>query len=153
MLIALICPMCKAEIPDDSKFCLSCGRPLTAEDLDMILPPDGSHTEGRATMYLMLAIMSLFFGIFLLVPGYFVGLGMLMPAVCLIVAGVILLVARYIVLKRYAEKVLKLRNDAAVRVTCSYCGSLNSRSNEKCEICGAPFLQHIAEHTDLTIPR
>jgi len=124
--------MCKAEIPDNSTFCLSCGRPLSADGIDMILPPNGSHTEGRATMYLMLAIMCLFFGFFLLIPGYFVGFGMIIPAVGLIVVGSILLVARYHVLRRYAKRVESFRKDAAVKVPCKYCGSLNSRTDQKC---------------------
>lgn len=133
----MICPACKVEIPDNSTFCLSCGRPLTADGLDMILPPDGSHTEERATIYLMLAIMGLFFGCFLLIPGYFVGLGLVIPAACLIVVGVILLAARYYILRRYAKRVEKLRKDAAVRVRCRYCGALNPDAARKCDTCGA----------------
>jgi len=107
----------------------------------MILPPEGSKTEGRALIYMMLAIMCLFFGCFLLIPGFFVGLGLIIPSLCLIVAGVILLVARYFVLRRYAKKVVELREDlrkeATVKVRCRYCGSLNPSAAEKCESCGA----------------
>ena len=137
MSIDLNCPACKKEIPDDSTFCLSCGRPLKAEGVDMILPPEGSNTEGRATIYMMLSIMFLFFGCFLLIPGYFVGLGLIIPSLCMIVAGAVLLYARYLVLRRYARNVAGLRNEAAVRVRCRYCGSLNPDAAEKCESCGA----------------
>lgn len=134
------CPACKAEIPDNSTFCLSCGRPLTADGLDMILPPSGSHTEERATIYLMLAIMSMFFGIFLLIPGFFVGPGLIIPATGLIVVGVILLLARYYILRRYSQRVEDLRKDAAVKVPCKYCGSLNQQTDKKCGGCGAPLI-------------
>ncbi|HEX9908026.1 MAG TPA: zinc-ribbon domain-containing protein [Thermoplasmata archaeon] len=135
----MICPSCKAEIPDKSTFCMSCGRPLTAEGVDIILPPEGSHTEGRATIYLMLAIMCLFFGLFLLIPGYFIGLGMLVPAVCLTVAGVILLLARYYILRRYAERVEKLRRESNIKLKCRYCGALTPEGVGKCGSCGAPL--------------
>jgi RNA polymerase subunit RPABC4/transcription elongation factor Spt4 len=135
----LKCPACKTQIPDDSTFCLSCGRPIKPEGIDMILPPEGSHTEDRATIYLMLAIMSLFFGLFLLIPGYFVGLGMMIPASILVVVGAVFLIARYYVLRRYAEQVEKLRKESAIRVRCRYCGSLNPQEDEKCIGCGAPL--------------
>jgi RNA polymerase subunit RPABC4/transcription elongation factor Spt4 len=131
------CPGCRKEVPDDSTFCLSCGRPLKAEGIDMILPPEGSNTEYRVTMYLVGAIMSLFFGCFLLFPGVFVGLGLIIPAVCLIVLGILFLVMRYRLLKRYAKDVMGLRKEASVRVRCRYCGSLNPDKAEKCDSCGA----------------
>jgi hypothetical protein len=139
MRIILKCPACKGEIPDNSTFCLSCGRPTKPEDVDMILPPAGSHTEDRATIYLMLAIMSLFFGLFLLIPGFFVGLGLIVPALILVVVGVAFLIARYFILKRYAQQVEKLRRESAIRVRCRYCGSLNPQDDEKCIGCGAPL--------------
>jgi RNA polymerase subunit RPABC4/transcription elongation factor Spt4 len=135
----LKCPACKSEIPDDSKFCLSCGRPIKPEGFDMILPPEGSHTQDRAMIYMMLAIMCLFFGLFLLIPGYFVGLGLMIPASILVVIGAVFLVARYYVLRHYAEHVEKLREESAIRVRCRYCGSLNPQEDEKCIGCGAPL--------------
>ena len=134
---SLICPACKAEIPDNSTFCLSCGRPLTAEGVDMIVPPDGSHTEERATMYLVLAIMGLFFGCFLLIPGVFVGIGLAIAASCLIIIGIAFLAARYHILRRYAKRVEALRKEASVRVRCRYCGALNPDAARRCESCGA----------------
>lgn len=131
------CPACKSEISDNSTFCPSCGRPFKEEGLDMILPPEGSKTEERATIYLMLAIMALFFGCFLLIPGYFVGLGLVIVAGCLIVAGIVFLAARYCILRRYAKGVEKFRKEAAVRVRCRYCGALNPDAARRCESCGA----------------
>jgi uncharacterized membrane-anchored protein len=87
----------------------------------------------------MLAIMCLFFGLFLLIPGYFIGLGMLVPAVCLTVAGVILLLARYYILRRYAERVEKLRRESNIKLKCRYCGALTPEGVGKCGSCGAPL--------------
>jgi hypothetical protein len=109
----------------------------------MILPPEGSHTEDRATIYMMLAIMCLFFGLFLLIPGYFVGLGMVIPASGLVVAGIVLLLARYYILRGYAERVEKFRSASAIRVRCRYCGSLNKQEEEKCIGCGAPLIESL----------
>ncbi len=133
----MICPACKKEVPEDSTFCLSCGRPLKDEGVDIITPPEGSNTENRAMIYMILAIMFLFFGCFLLIPGYFVGPGMMIPATVVAALGVVFLAARYRVLGQYTKKVEKLRKEAAVRVKCRYCGTLNSESAEKCESCGA----------------
>ena len=103
----------------------------------MILPPEGSNTESRAMMYLIGAIMCLFFGGFLLIPGIFVGLGMIIPALCVVVVGFIFLVMRYRVLRRYAKNVKELRKVASVRVKCSYCGTLCLEGAVTCESCGA----------------
>ncbi len=107
----------------------------------MILPPEGSNTESRAMIYLMLAIMSLFFGFFLLIPGYFIGLGLLIPALGFVAVGFLLLLARYHLLRRYAVRVEEFRKEAATKVKCTYCGALNPQSGERCTACGAPILQ------------
>jgi len=103
----------------------------------MILPPEGSKTEGRATIYLMLSFMCLFFGLFLLIPGYFVGWGLVVPAACMVIGGVVLLVARYYVIRRYAKRVEEFRKKAAIRVRCRYCGALNPDAARRCDTCGA----------------
>lgn len=103
----------------------------------MILPPEGSRTEGRAMMYLMLAIACLFFGLFLLFPGYFVGWGLIVPAVCLVIIGIASLGARYYILRRYARRVEEFRKKAAIRVRCKYCGALNPDTAMRCDRCGA----------------
>lgn len=136
----MICSACKKETPDGSTFCPSCGMPLKAEGLDMIVPPEGSHTEERATIYMMFAIMCLFFGLFLVIPGYFVGVGLLMPAVGLVLIGIVLVVARYYILRSYATRVEEFRRESAIRVRCRYCASLNTQEAQKCIGCGAPLV-------------
>lgn len=85
----------------------------------------------------MMAIIGLFFGCFLLIPGYFVGWGLIVPAMCLIVIGLAFLYARYHVLRRYARKVEQLRKEATIRIRCRYCGTLNPDSAIRCDSCGA----------------
>ncbi len=131
------CPSCQKEIPEDSTFCLSCGRPIKEAGADIIVPPSGSNTEERAMIYLLLSIMFLFFGGFLLIPGIFVGWGMIIPALCVVVVGLILMSARFAVLRRYTKNVLEIRKEASVKVKCQYCGTLNPERVKKCESCGA----------------
>ena len=88
-------------------------------------------------MYMIMAIMFLFFGCFLLIPGAFVGLGLIIPSVCLIIIGLVFVAMRSMVLKRYAKSVMELRKEASVKVRCGYCGSLNRETAKKCESCGA----------------
>jgi RNA polymerase subunit RPABC4/transcription elongation factor Spt4 len=133
----LICQGCKKDIPDDSTFCSSCGRPLKEEGLDIILPPEGSKTEGRATIYLMLSFMCLFFGFFLLIPGYFIGWGLVIPALGMVACGAVFLIARYYIIRRYAKRVEEFRKKSSIRVRCRYCGALNPDAARRCDTCGA----------------
>jgi hypothetical protein len=136
----LKCPGCKTEIPDRSVFCMSCGRPIKEEGLEPIQPPSGSQTETKSTMLLMFAIMVLFFGIFLLLPAFFIwSIVFLLVCTALIVAGVLMLVARYLVLRKYAKKVEEFREEAAEKKRCKYCGKMNSLDADECSSCNAPL--------------
>jgi len=88
-------------------------------------------------MYMIMAIMFLFFGCFLLIPGVFIGLGLIIPSLCLVVLGIVFVAMRYRVLRRYAKSVMDLRKEAAVKIRCRYCGSLNPDATERCISCGA----------------
>jgi len=103
----------------------------------MILPPEGSKTEERAMIYLMLAFMCLFFGFFLMIPGYFIGWGLVVPAGGIVLCGIAFLVARYYIIRRYAKRVEEFRKRSAIRVRCRYCGALNADTARRCDTCGA----------------
>ena len=134
------CPGCKSEIPDNSVFCLSCGRPITEEGLEPIEPPSGSRTETKSMMLLMLAIMAWFFGFFLLIPAYFIqSVGFLLVCAVLIAAGALMLIARFVTLRRYSKKVEEFREEASEKVKCLYCGSMNPLDAENCVGCHAPL--------------
>ncbi len=88
-------------------------------------------------MYLIGAMMFLFFGGFLLIPGIFVGLGMIIPALCVVTLGFVFLFLRYRLLRHYAKNVMELRKEASIRIKCQYCSTLSPEGSKKCESCGA----------------
>jgi hypothetical protein len=136
----LKCPGCKSEIPDNSVFCLLCGRPIKENGLEPIEPPSGSSTETRSIMLLVFAFMVLFFGSFLLIPAYFIqSLVLFLVCVLLIAAGALMLVARFMILRRYSKKIEEFREEASEKVKCTYCGSMNSLDAERCVGCHAPL--------------
>ena len=119
---------------------MSCGRPVKEEGLEPIEPPSGSRTETKSMMLLMVAIMALFFGFFLLLPAYFIqSIGFLLVCVFVIAAGALMLIARFVILKRYSMKVEEFRKEASEKVKCEYCGSMNPLDAEKCVGCQAPL--------------
>jgi len=128
----LKCSFCGAEIPNESKFCLSCGRAVDILAVEPIRPPDGSDTDTTAIVLLAFAAMLLFFGI-----GMAITIFLWPVAVILFAVGSALLVARHFVLSSYAKRVEKHRQELAAKVKCVYCGTMNERSDEKCVSCGA----------------
>lgn len=110
------------------------------EGLEPIEPPSGSPTETRAMMLLMFSIMLLFFGLFLLFPAYFTGSAVAyLVCASMVTGGVVMLVARFFLLRRYSEKVEEFRAVAAEKIKCRYCGSMNPLDAEKCIGCHAPL--------------
>ena len=119
---------------------MSCGRPIKEEGLEPIQPPSGSQTETKSTLLQMFAIMVLFFGVFLLVPAFFIqSIVFFLVCAALIAAGALMLVARFVILRRYAKKIEEFREEASEKTKCKYCGSLNSLEAEKCIGCHAPL--------------
>ena len=124
---------------------MSCGRPIKEEGLEPIQPPSGSQTETKSILLLMFAIMVLFFGTFLLVPAYFVhSIVFFLVCLALIVAGTLMLIARFVILRQYAKKVEEFREEASEKIKCKYCGSMNSLDAEKCIGCQAPLKEQVA---------
>lgn len=91
-------------------------------------------------LLLAFSFMVLFFGVFLLIPAFFIQ-SWIMFYICsvLIIAGIAMLIARYLILRRYSKKVEVFREEASEKVKCPYCGSENSHQDEKCIGCGAPL--------------
>jgi ribosomal protein L40E len=119
---------------------MSCGRPIKEEGLEPIEPPSGSRTETKSMILLMLAIMALFFGFFLLIPASFImSIGFFLACAVMIAAGALMLIARFVILRRYSSKVEEFREVASEKVKCKYCGSMNSVDAEKCIGCHAPL--------------
>lgn len=119
---------------------MSCGRPVKEEGLEPIEPPSGSKTETKSTILLMLVIMAWFFGFFLLIPAFFIqSIAFFLVCVVVIAAGALMLAARYVILRRYSQKVEEFREEASEKVKCQYCGSMNSLDAENCVRCHAPL--------------
>ncbi len=108
--------------------------------LEPIAPPSGSRTEERSVLLLAFSFMVLFFGVFLLIPAFFIQ-SWIMFYICmaLIIAGILMLTARYLVLRKYSKKIEIFREEVAEKAKCPYCGSMNSPQDEKCIGCGAPL--------------
>ena len=121
-------------------FCLSCGRPTSEKGLEPIEPPSGSWTDTRSTLLLMFSIMLLFFGLFLLFPAYFLD-SRVVYLICttMVAGGIIMLLVRFFLLRRYSKKVEVFRAEAAEKIKCKYCGSMNALDAERCIGCHAPL--------------
>ena len=91
-------------------------------------------------MLLMFAIMVLFFGFFLLIPASFIqSIGFFLACATMIAAGILMLVARFLILRQYSRKIEEFREEASERIKCQYCGSMNSLDAEQCIGCHAPL--------------
>lgn len=140
----LRCPNCGADIPDDSRFCLGCGKEMPGKSLPEQAPED-SEPSVSSMMLFALSFMIFFFAIVPIILGSWEG-GCLMIA-----AGVVLVIIAFLNLnasRKHAEKIAEQRERAAermqraaelanVKIKCRYCGALNDRSALKCESCGA----------------
>jgi positive regulator of sigma E activity len=119
---------------------MSCGRPVKEEGLEPIEPPSGSRTETKSTMLLMLAIVAWFFGFFLLIPAFVIpSIAFILVCAAVIVVGALMLIARFVILRRYSRKVEEFREEASEKIKCKYCGSMNPLDAEKCVGCQAPL--------------
>ncbi|OGS43662.1 MAG: hypothetical protein A3K76_04380 [Euryarchaeota archaeon RBG_13_57_23] len=89
---------------------------------------------------MMFSFMLLFFGFFLLIPAYFIGSSILfMVCVAMIAMGFLMLVARFYILSKYSRKIEQFRIEAAEKIKCKYCGSMNPLDAEICIGCHAPL--------------
>jgi len=132
------CKHCDAELPDEAKFCLSCGRSVDMLVLEPVKPPSGSDTDTRAVILLAFGIFTMMIGVMMIMPVLLIGGSHLWLLAALPFAvGASLLAIRYYVLHSYAHKVENLREEVSAKVRCRYCGSLNAQAARKCESCGA----------------
>lgn len=125
------CPGCGAEIPDVSRFCLSCGKEVPPPKQ---LPPqeeDDSASQAIAILLLMLAFMVFFFMLVPILLGILIGVGIMAALGC------VLALAGVYVFRSNKKRLEKIREQKAAKVKCMYCGSLNERTALKCESCGA----------------
>jgi len=127
----LKCPECGAEIPDVSRFCLSCGKEVPPPKQLPVREEDESASQVVAILLLMLSFMVFFF---MLVPVF---LGLWIGAVIMAAIGCVLVLAGVYVHRSGRRRIERMREERAAKVKCRYCGSLNEQTALKCHSCGA----------------
>jgi len=138
----LKCFNCGAEIPEASRYCLSCGMEVPGKAIPQRIP----DPEKNMTYFVLFALaFAMFF--FALIP---VILGSWEGAALLVVAGIALAIIALLNVnasRRHAEKVAELQEktaermqkaaaEANARLKCRYCGALNDRNAPRCVNCG-----------------
>ena len=141
------CPSCEAEIPDASKYCLSCGKEvLPGDDVKIKLEPT-PDPSGFAMMCFAFSIMFFFFAFIPAIFGFWPGV------YAMVGAGILLLVLRFFLVRSYKREyekkkaevqarraeIAKRREQLLAKVKCRYCGCLNDQRAESCNDCGAPL--------------
>ena len=129
------CQNCGAEIPDVSRFCLSCGKevppPKTLPKQDAAQKTTDPDSSGHAMLCFALSFM-MFFMTF--VPIF---LGLWTGAVLLAGIGVFLVLVGLLILRMGRKQVEKVQEQALIKLKCRYCGSLNAADALRCGTCGA----------------
>jgi uncharacterized paraquat-inducible protein A len=120
---------------DTSTYCPGCGSKLAppAKEAD----PEGEMVEMQQLMLAGLAGMAIFFSFGFFLAGTLAEPGLLTVAVVLLIAGLAMLGARAMILRRHRRRVERRR--AEEHVKCEYCGGTNHRGDHRCEFCGAPL--------------
>lgn len=122
------CPSCSSEIPDESRFCLKCGKEVAAVQVP---PAEDDGSEMFAMMCMAFAFMMFFFS---LAPFF---MGIWIAGVAMLGVGVVLMLAGYRMIRTSRRDRIAMMERKAVKVKCRYCGSLNEERAERCHSCGA----------------
>ncbi len=136
------CQYCGKEIPDDSKFCLSCGHRTTDQLPAVTLPqkpPLDESTETKSMLLVSFGAMLLFFGFGFLFPAVIMGGGWWLVVIPLTVLGAILFGIRWAIVSSYRTQIARLQTKVEKALTCEYCGHVNDPGAERCLDCGAPL--------------
>jgi uncharacterized membrane protein YvbJ len=129
--VRLKCTKCGAEIPEVSRFCLSCGMEVPPPKQAFVQPKDDSETNFASIVMFMFAFMIFFFA---LVPIF---LGLWIGAVIMASIGLVLVIIGYLMIRSNKKQVEKAREEAMVKIKCQYCGKLNDQDATRCDSCGA----------------
>ena len=126
------CPSCGSDIPDESRFCLKCGKEVSApRPAKQEPPPVDDSSEMFAMMCMAFAFMLFFFS---LAPFF---MGIWVAGVAMLAIGVVLMLAGYRMIRVAKRDHMAMLERKAVRIRCRYCGSLNEEDDERCASCGA----------------
>ncbi len=125
------CPGCGAEIPEVSRFCLSCGRSIPPPKEVPSPENDDPDPSGFSMVLIGLSFMVFFFAIVPVIFQLWIGAGLMIGA------GIVMVVVAVMMIKSNKKEIAKKHEEALVRVKCQYCGSLNVQDAERCDSCGA----------------
>ena len=121
------CPSCSCSIPDESRFCLKCGKDLAP----VANPSKDDGSELFAMMCMGIAFMMFFFS---MAPFF---MGIWIAGVAMLGVGVVLMFAGYRMIRASRRDQVAAVQRRNVRVRCRYCGTLNEEHDDKCDSCGA----------------
>ena len=121
------CPSCGSDIPDESRFCLKCGKEVIAS----AQLPEDDGSEMFAMMCMAFAFMMFFFS---MAPFF---LGIWIAGVAMLGVGVVLMFAGYRMIRSSRKDRAAMIQRKSVMVRCRYCGTLNVEHDDKCDSCGA----------------
>jgi hypothetical protein len=127
----LKCPDCGAEIPDVSRFCLSCGKSIPAPKEVPAQQNEDPDPNGFSMILVALSFMLFFFAIVPVIFRLWIGAGLMIGA------GIVMVVVAVMMIRSNKKEIEKEHEEASIRVKCQYCGTLNTQTAERCDSCGA----------------
>jgi hypothetical protein len=128
------CPNCGADIPEVSRFCLSCGKDVPPPKEATVEKDDGSDFPVGAIMLYGLAFMMMFFAIMPMVMGFMEG------AIAMMAVGAVMVLAGVYIQRMYKKPVVvkqEPKPEKVIKIKCRYCGKLHDPDDERCDSCGA----------------
>jgi uncharacterized membrane protein YvbJ len=130
----LKCPSCSSDIPDESRFCLKCGREIVAAQVTA--QPQPQEDDGSEMFAMMCMAFSFMLFFFSLAPFF---MGIWIAGVAMLAIGVVLMLAGYRMIRvsKRDRMAMAERKATRIKLKCRYCGSLNDEDSERCGSCGA----------------
>ena len=125
------CQNCGAEVPEVSRFCLSCGREIPPPQKVEVPEQHDPDPSGHAMLCFALSFMLFFFALVPILLGLWIG------ALMMFSVGIIPLIIGFLIIRSGKRPVEKIEEKPVVKLKCHYCGSLNDQSSLRCEACGA----------------
>ncbi len=124
-------------IPDESKFCLSCGKPLEQAQTQAPQQPSPPEEDDSTEMFSMMAMAFAFMLFFFSLVPFF--LGATYAGMAMLGVGVVLILVSYRMVRvSKRERVQMVEKKATkVKIKCRYCGTLNDEAEQRCGSCGA----------------
>lgn len=128
------CPSCSSDIPDESRFCLKCGKEVVA--VPAVAPVQQSEDDGSEMFSMMCMAFAFMLFFFSLAPFF---MGIWAAGIAMLAVGVVLMLAGYRMIRvsRRDRMAMQERKAVMIKVKCQYCDSLNDEGAQRCHSCGA----------------